>query len=58
MQLEQPRKTRIRYDCPSCGFTAMGSAGGVLFCHTEGCDTGAGWLIVKGFWAAETFFVF
>jgi hypothetical protein len=39
MQLEQPRKTRIRYDCPSCGFTAMGSAGGVLFCHTEGCDT-------------------
>ena len=39
VQFEQPRKTRIRYTCPECGFQAMAAAGGKLFCHTENCDT-------------------
>ncbi|WP_052754570.1 hypothetical protein [Calothrix sp. 336/3] len=38
VQLEKPRKTRIKYECPACGFSAMASSGGKLFCHTEGCN--------------------
>ncbi|KAB8333601.1 SprT family zinc-dependent metalloprotease [Scytonema tolypothrichoides VB-61278] len=38
VQLEKARKTRIKYACPACGFSAMASSGGKLFCHTEGCN--------------------
>jgi hypothetical protein len=38
VQMETARKTRIKYECPACGFSAMASAGGKLFCHTEGCN--------------------
>ncbi|MBW4590117.1 hypothetical protein G7B40_039885 [Aetokthonos hydrillicola Thurmond2011] len=38
VELEKPRKTRIKYECPMCGFSAMASSRGKLFCHTESCN--------------------
>jgi hypothetical protein len=39
VHIEPARKTRLRYECPQCGFTAMAAAGGKLICNTENCNT-------------------
>lgn len=37
VQYKKTSKTRIKYECPTCSFTAMASPGGKLVYYTEEC---------------------